>query len=272
MKGIIININPVALQVGAFEVRWYSLAIMAAVIAAIVMAVYRGKKRGIEPTDIYTLAPWVLVGGIFGARLFHVIDAWEYYSQHPSQIIMISQGGLAIWGGLAGGVLAVAIYTWKRRIPFGIMFDTLVSGLLLAQVIGRFGCIVNGDAHGRPTNLPWGFIYTNPGAMIPSDLLGVPTHPYPVYEMLLNVVALALILRFQSRFKKPGLIFLGYLSYYSLVRFFLTFVREEKVIFLGLQQAQLVSIAGIIITMLLLILLVRKSNTPVMNRQLEQGN
>lgn len=248
MNGIVINIDPVALQIGNFAVRWYSIFVVLAIVAAVAISVYEGKRKGIPADTIYSLAPWVLIGGIAGARLFHVIDRWEYYAANPLHIFWLQQGGLAIWGALAGGAVAVVVFARAKRIGLGCLVDTLAPGLLTAQIIGRFACIINGDAYGGITSLPWGFVYLNPGAMIPPDLFGVPTHPYPVYEMLWNGLFLFFILKYRSYFRKDGLLFLSYLTYYSLGRFVLTFVRQEKIWLWGLQEAQVVAIAIMVVS------------------------
>lgn len=258
MNGIIINIDPVIFRIGDFELRWYSVVIILAVVVAIVIAAREGKRKGLTAEFVYSVAPWVLIAGLIGARLFHVIDQWEYYAGNPLHIFQVQQGGLAIWGGLfAGGVAAIA-YARMRHIPVGRLADAVVPALLTAQIIGRFGCIVNGDAYGGATSLPWGFIYAHPNALIPSALFGVPTHPYPVYEILWNGATLLALLKLRHSFTKDGLLFFSYLSLYSLGRFALTFVRQENALFWQLQQAQVIAIAAMVVSVAVIVYLSRK--------------
>ena len=260
MNGIVINIDPVMFRLGHFELRWYSLAIIIAIIAAVLLAAHQGKKKGIATEQVYSMALWVVLGGVVGARLFHVIDHWEHYINNPAQILGFQ--GLAIWGGLAGGGLALIIYARVRHLPLGRLVDVVAPGLLVAQIIGRFGCIVNGDAYGGITSVPWAFIYVNPGSSIPGNLFGIPTHPYPVYEMLWNTIALLVLLQLDRRFKKDGLVFLSYLSLYSLGRFVLTFVRQENITLLGLQQAQIIAMLVIAASVVAMVYLSGKRRVP----------
>jgi phosphatidylglycerol:prolipoprotein diacylglycerol transferase len=263
MNGIVININPIILNIGSFELRWYGIAIALAAVAAVIIGAYRARKKGIPADEIYFLAPFVLIGGLIGARMFHVVDNWAYYMANPLQIVQIQQGGLAIWGGLVGGGIAGFIFARVRHIPVGRLLDALVPALLVAQIIGRFGCIVNGDAYGGIAHLPWAFIYTNPNALIPANLLGMPTHPYPLYEIVWNALALVGILRLERHFKTDGMLFLSYLPMYSAGRFLLTFVRQEKIVFWGLQQAQVLAIAVFIVSIALFFYMWRKSRSSI---------
>lgn len=260
MNGVVINVDPVIFHFAGFELRWYSLAIMVAMVVGVLVATKEARRKGISPDDIYSLMMWVLVGGLVGARLFHVVDRFDYYLANPSAIFGFQ--GLAIWGGVAGGGLGAAAYARFRGISVARLADVAAPGLLVGQIIGRIGCIFNGDAYGGPTTLPWGFIYTNPNSMIPTNLLGKATHPYPVYEMLWNGAVLLIVLTVGRRWKVDGSVFLTYLSLYAVGRFFLTFVREERIIFGGLQQAQLLAAAVFIVAMLVLAHINRPRKAP----------
>lgn len=242
MNGIVINIDPIITSFGGFELRWYSLAIALAVIAAILITANQIKKRGIRIEEIYAVGPWMFAGGLLGARLFHVADHWAYYLSNPFQIWQIQQGGLAIWGAIIGGVVAATIYAKVKHVSLTRLGDALVPGLLVGFIIGRVGCIINGDAYGGPTDLPWAFIYTHPDAMLPARLFGIPTHPYPVYDMIWNASILGVILCGSRYLKKEGFTFLTFLSLYSVGRLVLSFVRQENTFFWGLQQAQIIAI------------------------------
>ena len=259
MNGIIINIDPAALHLGSFELRWYSVAIAIAVFAGIAIAIREAKRKGLNTHNIYSLLPWLLIAGLVGARLFHVIDQWGYYSANPWEIVQVQHGGLAIWGALVAGGITVIAYARLAHIPLGRLLDVMVPALLTAQIIGRIGCIINGDAYGGITNLPWAFIYVHPNTMIPSSLVGVPTHPYPVYEMLWNGLTLALVIKFRHLLTKDGHLFLGYLLFYSLGRLAFTFVRQENTLFWVFQQAQVLAILMLITTIVILLYELRKT-------------
>src|SRR3989338_1244399 len=128
MNGIVINIDPVIFHLGGFELRWYGLAIITGIIAATLIAIREGKRKGISADRIYTLTIWAVVGGVIGARLFHVVDRWSDYASNPSLILQFQQGGLGIWGGVAGGFIGAVIYSRIGHLSLAKIVDVCTPG------------------------------------------------------------------------------------------------------------------------------------------------
>ena len=258
MNGIVISIDPVAFQIGPVSVNWFSLMIIVAIAAAVLITTRAAAKRGIAAQTIYSGIPWAVLGGVVGARMVHVLDNWEYFSTAPAQIV--GGQGMAIYGALVGGAVASVIYAKIKHIPIGRAADSLAPGLLVGQMIGRVGCIINGDVWGRVTDLPWAFVYTHPDAMLPRELLGQPTHPYPVYEIIWNAAVLAIIWRLGRRVKKDWIVFLSYASLYSVGRFVLMFTREQRTWLWGLQQTQLIALIVLVSAVAIMVYMMVKQS------------
>jgi phosphatidylglycerol:prolipoprotein diacylglycerol transferase len=245
---ITISLDPILLEVGGVAIlRWYSMAITLAIFAAVWLIDREFKRKGMDTSNYGGIATWTIVLGIIGARLLHVIDDWSFYSDNPGRIVQIQRGGLAIWGATILGALGVYIGCRVYNVDFMKAIDAVAPGLILAQAIGRIGNIVNGDAWGKPAgdDAPLTFTYTNPDSYIPNELLNVPTHPYPVYDMAMNLLVLALIWKLRTRPMPDGALFAIFLVVYGIGRFFLHgLLRQEDVWWLGMQQAQVFSLAG----------------------------
>lgn len=254
MNGIVIDIDPVIVHLGPFAaLRWYNLFFMLAIVVGVGLGVREAARKGLPREAVETLALWAVAGGLVGARLFHVVDRWDLYAAEPFRILNVWEGGLAVYGGIIGGVLTGLIYGWRRKLPGWKLLDAAAPGMILGQAVGRLACIPNGDAYGAPANVPWSVIYTNPQAMVPRDLLGVPTHPYPVYEMVFDLALFSLLWRLRSVFKTDGLLFLTYVGVYAVGRFLLTFFRMERIWFWGLQEAQVIALLALALALPLLL-------------------
>lgn len=253
MNGIVIDIDPTIVQLGPLALRWYGLFFGLAIASGVWLALREAARKGLDVDRVQSLAIWSVAGGMIGARLFHVIDRWELYAAEPLRALSVWEGGLAVYGGLIGGVLTGLVYALRNGLPAWKLGDAAAPGMILGQAVGRLACIPNGDAYGAPTGVPWAFVYTNPLSMIPPDLLGVPTHPYAAYELLFNLAVLAVLWRLRGVFKTDGLLFLAYAVVYGVGRFLLSFYRVEKVWFWGLQEAQVIALLVVAVALPLLI-------------------
>lgn len=243
-----IDIHPVIAQFGPLALRWYSLMIMLGVLVGTWTAAKLAERRGLVGDDVYSAALWVVGGGIVGARLAHVIDRFDFYRANPEKILAVHEGGLAIWGGLIAGGLAGWAFTRRYHIRLWAFADSVAHGTVLGLAIGRLGCIVNGDVAGKPTGGDWGFVYTNPHALLPRpEYFNVPTQPYPLYELAWDLALFALLFVIARRARFDGAVFLAASAIYAAGRFLLTFVREEEIFLFGLQQAQVISLVIIVV-------------------------
>jgi phosphatidylglycerol:prolipoprotein diacylglycerol transferase len=239
---ITISVDPVILSLGHLMIRWYSLIVLGASATGVWLTAREAERRGFKKEDIYDGAIWVVMAGLLGARLFHVLDHWPHeFAQNPVRALYVWEGGLAIWGGVAGGLIAAALLARRRGWRLARLLDAVAPGLVLAQALGRVACIITGDAMGKPTTGPFGFAYTNPNAMVPQ--LGVYYTPMPVYEIIANLGIFALLWKLRQQRWPDGRLFLLYLVLYSLERFFLAFTSSYQIIAFGLTQSQLIALA-----------------------------
>jgi phosphatidylglycerol:prolipoprotein diacylglycerol transferase len=245
-----ISIDPVIFAVGHFSLRWYGVIVVGSIGLAAWIAFHEAKRKGLRSEIVQDGLTWVVLAGLAGARLFHVIDHWPHeYASNPIRALYFWEGGLAIWGGIVGGMLALALFARRRHVSLGRLADIAAPGLVLAQGLGRLACVITGDAMGRPTNGPFGIAYTNPAAMVPQ--LGVYYTPMPVYELIVNVGIFGLLWQLRKRRWPDGALFLVYLGLYSLERFILAYVSSYRIVALGLTQSQIVALAGLTTAILL---------------------
>ncbi len=246
-----ISIDPIIFSFGPLTFRWYSLILMLAMVIGIWLTASEAERKGFKKEQIYDIAIWIVMAGLLGARLFHVLDHWaDEFAANPIRALYIWEGGLAIWGGVAGGLLAAAILAWKHGWKFSKLLDAGAPGLVLAQAIGRIACVITGDAMGKPTTGPFGFAYTSPNALVPK--LGVYYTPMPVYELVVNLGIFALLWQLRKRNLPDGLLFLIYLALYSLERFFLAFTSSYQILAFGLTQSQIIALISLAIALVLL--------------------
>jgi phosphatidylglycerol:prolipoprotein diacylglycerol transferase len=241
-----IGFDPIIAQIGAFQLGWHALFTALGVLAGVWLALWLAARRGISTELVGDIATWAVVGGIVGARLFHVADHLDFYLAHPLQIFAVWEGGIAVYGAFIGGTIAGAFAAWRAHADPWPLLDLAAPAMLVGQMIGRLGCLSNGDAWGaNATGCTWcvAVIYTHPNALLPDELRGVPTYAYPLYEIALELVLLAGLWLFRrSLARRPGLAFLVTVIGYAGIRFSLTYLRQEPILLAGLQEAQLIAV------------------------------
>ena len=241
-----IGIDPIAF----LSIRWYGIFIALAIIWIILWLVWRVKRgANLSYETSFTAALVGIPSGIVLARLLHVIDLWDYYSQNPGQII--GGGGLTAYGAILGAALGIWIYSKFSKLQFGYFADLVAPAVIVAQaVIGRIGCTINGCCYGVETSLPWGIVYTHPDSLGP---LGVAVHPTQVYELIFGLIVFGILLKLRGRFKPDGSLFLIYLGLYSVWRIGIDFLRVGTPFLFSLHQAQVVAIIVLAIAVPLLV-------------------
>lgn len=248
-------LSRIAFQIGSLSVKWYGIIMAVAIMLATWIAINEGKKRQIIADDFIDLLLWLVPLGYLGARAYYVIFEWSYYSQHPDQIIAIWNGGIAIYGGLIAGLVVLLIFCYKRMLPPFLMLDIIAPGVLAAQILGRWGNFMNQEAHGGATSLHFLKSLHLPEFIIQQmKINGVYYQPTFLYEAFFNLIGLILILilRHKKHLFKQGEVFMTYLLWYAVVRFFVEGLRTDSLYIWGmLRVSQVLSLILFIITIVL---------------------
>lgn len=228
--------NPIAFTVFGIDVRWYGLLIASGVMIGSYLALKEGERRGIEEETILDFLLFVVPASLIGARIYYVAFSWDQYKDNPIQALNFRGGGMAIHGTIIAAVIVAIIFCKVRKISFWTLADVSGPSLILGQAIGRWGNYMNSEAHGGPTDLPWGIMVN-----------GVKVHPTFLYESLWNFLVFGFLIWYRRRSDTNGEIFLLYLILYSLARVFIEGLRTDSLMWGGLRVAQLISVAIIVV-------------------------
>ncbi len=225
-----------AFQIFGLQIAWYGIIIASAMLIGSLIMMKVGKKYGYNENDILDIVLVALPMAIVFARLYYVAFEWNFYSANPSKILAFRDGGLAIHGGVIGGLIGGFIVCRFKKLNFGDLADMASMPLILGQAIGRWGNFVNQEAHGGPTDLPWGIMID-----------GVKVHPTFLYESIWNLLVFGfLVVTFKKR-KFYGEHFVKYLMLYSVGRFFIEGLRTDSLMFGPFRVAQMLSLLLIVI-------------------------
>jgi len=243
-----INIDPAILRLGSLRMTWYGLMYVVAIVMALWCISRYTARKGISQDLVYRVLWWCVVAGLIGGRLYFVVqqpDLVTGYLQQPWRILATWEGGMAFFGAI---FLVVPVLFWRslrERINPLVMLDAGALFAACGQPFGRIGNLINGDIIGYPSHLPWATVYDNPNswACLDPRTCHVPVQPSAGYELLLNLVLIAVLLFLARRYRRPGALMATYLFGYCITQFLVFFARANIVVPLGpldwgLKQAQ----------------------------------
>ncbi len=247
--------NRVAFNIFGFNVYYYSLCILLGVIVAYILITREGKKQGLPKEFISDLIFYTLIIGILGARVYYCVFNLDYYLANPSDILKIYNGGLAIHGGVIAGLIFVYFYTKEKNVSFIKILDIVAPAVIIAQSFGRWGNFFNQEAHGGITT------YQNLKNMhIPEFIIngmhieGKYYYPTFFFESIWCLIGfMILMIARRNKNLRKGFQIGFYFIWYGIGRFFIEAFRTDSLMFLGLKIAQIVSLIGIIIGIIIIV-------------------
>ena len=245
-------------QLGPLYIRFYGIILMLGAVAGGWLASRELKRRGSDPEMVWDLLVYLIIGGVIGARLWHIFTpppssiaqgfTTQYYLTHPLDALAIWRGGLGIPGTIIGGLIALYIFTLNNKaISFFEWTDIAAPSLALGQAIGRWGNFFNQELYGAPTNLPWK-LYIDPAHRLTGFENISYYHPLFAYESLLNLANMLFLMWISRQYRnklKTGDVFNIYLIFYPVVRFLLDFLRLDasKVFSININQTLMAAVA-----------------------------
>jgi len=248
-------LNPIALELGPLSIHWYGIIIGTGLLLGLYIATNEAVKRGLQKEVFTDLVLWAVPIALICARIYYVIFNWSYYSQHPDKIIAIWKGGIAIHGALIGAIVTTVVFAKKKNLSFWKLADIAAPSIILGQAIGRWGNFINQEAHGGPVSREFLESLQLPDFIINQMYIEESYyHPTFLYESLWNLIGFLILLILQRLNLKRGEVFLTYVIWYSIGRFFIEGMRTDSLMLTdSLRMAQVLSVV-LVITSTVLIL------------------
>jgi len=235
-----ININPDLARLGPFLLTWHGLFTALGVAVGVWLGVRFGRQRGIPEDEAYNVAVILVLGGIIGARALFVLEHLKEFADRPLDVVRIDAGGISIYGALIGGTIAPYLYCLWRRLPKARIADAAALGAIVGMAVGRVGDIINGEHWAAATNLPWAVRYTHPNTLGQ----GEPVHPAVAYEALGDLLIFLVLFFIWRRGQREGYTFLAWAFLYGAMRFGLSFLRLDTLVWMGLRTAQIIALVA----------------------------
>ncbi|MFC4735160.1 prolipoprotein diacylglyceryl transferase [Bacillus daqingensis] len=247
-------IDPVAFDLGPITVQWYGIIIMLGAVLGYLIAASEADKRGLPKDTLTDLLLYAIPISIVSARLYYVIFHWEHYTGDLGRILAVWEGGLAIHGGLIGAVITTVVFAKRRGLLFWKIADITAPGILLGQAIGRWGNFTNQEAHGGEVSREF-----LEGLLLPEFIVnqmfidGVYYHPTFLYESIWSLIGVVFLLWLRSVNLRRGELFLTYVIWYSVGRFFIESLRTDSLMIFDLRTAMMLSVVLVIVAVGLMV-------------------
>lgn len=274
--GLEFEINRVAFMLGTRPVYWYGIIIAASFLAASAYMLSRCKDFGLDGDRVMDVILGAVLLGIVGARTYYVLFKWDTYRENPVSVFYVWEGGIAIYGGIIGGLIAAILICKWRKVKLLPMLDLAACGLLLGQAVGRWGNFVNMEAFGRNTNAAWGMTspsivwYLQQNSRELSRLgvsvdPSVPVHPTFFYESVWCFLGFLFMAWFTKKRRFDGELWLIYLGWYGLGRFFIEGLRTDSLLIGTMRVSQVLAMLCVVASLLTLTAIlskIKRANDP----------
>lgn len=266
--GLDFQLNEIAFSIGSLSVRWYGIILCIGIIAGFIYFLNRASKtEGIDPDHIYNITLITVIIAIIGARFVYVITNLDQYESFW-EMINITNGGIAIYGAIIFGLASVVVYCKAKKLNTYAVLDSVAPGVMLGQIIGRWGNFVNAEAYGYSAgveNLPWrmGLDAVFIDNVYRSDIQFV--HPTFLYESLWNLIGFIIICFIYKKKKFDGEIFYSYIAWYGFGRGFIEFLRTDSLRVAGLKLNVIIAFASFIAAVILFIILANRTKKELEN-------
>jgi phosphatidylglycerol:prolipoprotein diacylglycerol transferase len=221
---------PVLFHFGGINIYTYGVLVATAVVLSLLYARRQAHRAGLSPDKIWNLGIYSVLGALIFAKVWLIVSSWDYFLANPREIFSITtfQSGGTFYGGVAGGVLTIVLYTYFQKMPVIPVLDTFVFGLPLGHAIGRLGCFAAGCCYGKPTTAPWGVQFTNPLAeKLAGTPLGIRLHPTQLYDAAAEFLNFIILVWIGQRQRFTGQILGAYLILYGMERGIIEFFRGD---------------------------------------------
>ena len=252
------------IMIGDFSIAFYGMIIGAGIMCALLLVAYIAKRSGQDVDAYYDMAIWAILFSVLGARLYYVIFNWDYYAQDLTRILNIREGGLGIYGAVIAAIISVYYLTWRRKLDYFLVADTGIPGLILGQIMGRWGNFFNREAFGGYTDnlfamqLPVSAVRKSEiteelwaHVEVVNGIEYIQVHPTFLYESMWNLAVLIFMLIYWKHRKYNGEIFTIYLFAYGVGRFWIESLRTDQLLLpvLGIPASMVVSAIMVIVAM-----------------------